>query len=275
LSNVWRPPVVGRPWDDILRHYERIEGDSFRPMCELVRRIAESPYSTGLHAITSMHTLLVSNTPGFDFDFECLRIDWDPDIDSFLLEFVEEPFVRKRWRKRVPRADGFAALERFVRRKGWFVEYGTTIDGAWEEHMDTNPPGAAGPQGLHGLALSASLTVGDLRRSLAWYRDALGFAVDREFERGGALTAVSLRAGEVRVLLAQDDGAKGADRARGEGFSLMITTDQDVDAIARRVREAGGTLDSEPADTPWGMRAFRLRDPDGFRLTISSGGRAT
>jgi uncharacterized glyoxalase superfamily protein PhnB len=140
--------------------------------------------------------------------------------------------------------------------------------------MDTNSSAAAGAGGLHGLALSASLTVGDLRKSLAWYRDALGFAVDREFEREGRLFAASLRAGEVRVLLTQDDGSRGADRARGEGFSLMVTTDQDVDAIAARVREAGGTLDSEPADTPWGMRAFRLRDPDGFRLTISSGGRA-
>jgi uncharacterized glyoxalase superfamily protein PhnB len=27
---------------------------------------------------------------------------------------------------------------------------------------------------------------------------------------------------------------------------------------------------SEPVDTPWGVRMFRVRDPDGFRLTISS-----
>lgn len=120
-------------------------------------------------------------------------------------------------------------------------------------------------------ALAASLTVQDLRTSLAWYRDVVGFTVDREYEREGKLLSVALRAGDVRILLNQDDGAKGLDRAKGAGFSLMITTAQDVDGIARRIRENGGTLASEPADMPWGGRAFRLQDPDGFRLAISSG----
>ena len=35
-------------------------------------------------------------------------------------------------------------------------------------------------------------------------------------------------------------------------------------------KESGGILDSEPADMPWGARIFRLKDPDGFKLTISS-----
>ena len=129
---------------------------------------------------------------------------------------------------------------------------------------------ATGRPGLQGRALSASLTVSDLPASLAWYRDVVGFTVDREFQREGRLMAVSLRAGDARVLITQDDGARGADRARGEGFSLMITTAQDVDGLAARIRELGGTLESEPADTPWGPRMFRLRDPDGFRFTISS-----
>lgn len=123
---------------------------------------------------------------------------------------------------------------------------------------------------LSGLTLSASLTVKDLERSLAWYHHVVGFAIDRKHEREGRLLAVSLRAGEVRLLITQDDGAKGFDRAKGEGFSLQITTGQGIDEIAKRIKEQGGTLDSEPADMPWGVRVFRLRDPDGFRLVISS-----
>jgi uncharacterized glyoxalase superfamily protein PhnB len=142
--------------------------------------------------------------------------------------------------------------------------------------MSTDSPESAGAtQGaqrepFHARALAASLTVKDLRTSVAWYRDALGFAVDREYEREGKLMSVALRVGDVRILLNQDNGAKGWDRAKGEGFSLQLTTDQDVDRVAARIREHGGTLDSEPADMPWGARAFRLRDPDGFRLAISS-----
>ena len=98
----------------------------------------------------------------------------------------------------------------------------------------------------------------------------LGFTVDRQHERDGKLIAVSLIAGDVRILINRDDGAKGWDRAKGEGFSLQFTTDQNVDNIAKRIRDHGGTLDSEPTDMPWGARVFRLKDPDGFKLVISS-----
>jgi uncharacterized glyoxalase superfamily protein PhnB len=117
--------------------------------------------------------------------------------------------------------------------------------------------------------LTASLTVKDLAKSLTWYSDVLGCAVEQKHEREGKLRAVSLSAGAVRLLINQDDGAKG-DRVTGLGFSLQITTEQPVDDVAKRVRDKGGKLESEPADMPWGVRMFRLRDPDGFMLVISS-----
>lgn len=117
--------------------------------------------------------------------------------------------------------------------------------------------------------ISASLTVAALEMSLAWYRDVLGFTVSRTFERAGTMFAASLRAGAVPILLTQDDGAKGLNRVKGEGISLQLTTAQNIDELAKRIQERGGTLDSEPADV-WGARVFRLRDPDGFKLVISS-----
>ena len=126
---------------------------------------------------------------------------------------------------------------------------------------------------LTGRTLSASLTVNDLETSFAWYRDVVGFSVGQKYEREGKLMAVSLKAGDVRILLTQDDGARGRDRIKGVGFSLQITTDQNIDEIATGIKQRGGALESEPADAPWGQRVFRLLDPDGFRLTISSGRR--
>ena len=137
----------------------------------------------------------------------------------------------------------------------------------------STPPGAAKrakPESFRGRALSPSLTVKDIDKSLSWYRDVVGFTVDQKYERQGKLIAVALKAGKVRILIGQDDGAKGWDRAKGEGFSLQITTVQDIDDIAKVIKARGGTLESEPADMPWGARIFRLKDPDGFRLTISS-----
>ena len=138
-----------------------------------------------------------------------------------------------------------------------------------KDPLATGAHARAQPESLRGRSLQASLTVNDLDKSLAWYRDIVGFTVEREYERNGH-RAVALKAGDVRILLNQDDGARGWDRAKAEGFSLMITTVQDVDLIANRVKDRGGTLLTEPADMPWGARAFRLQDPDGFKWSISS-----
>jgi len=123
---------------------------------------------------------------------------------------------------------------------------------------------------LQGESLDASLTVKDLAASTTWYTTILGFAVDRKHERNGKLIAVSLRAGAVRILLTQDDGSKGLDRPKGEGFSLQITTKQGADELAAAIKAQGVTLDTEPVTAPHGPRIFRVRDPDGFRFTISS-----
>lgn len=139
-----------------------------------------------------------------------------------------------------------------------------------QKPINTSAPAADKTALLEGRNLSVSLTVNDLPTSLQWYRDVLGFGVDREHVREGTLRAVSLSAGEVRILIGQDDGAMGSDRVKGQGISMMITTAQDVDVIARRIKDFGGTLETEPTDTPWGARVFRVRDPDGFKLVVSS-----
>ena len=119
-------------------------------------------------------------------------------------------------------------------------------------------------------ALTASITVADLKKSMAWYRDVVGFEVQQEYERDGALRSVALQAGNVRILLNQDDGGRGWDRAKGEGISIQFITSDSVDDIAARIKASGSAIDSEPADMPWGVRMLRLRDPDGFKLVFSS-----
>lgn len=122
---------------------------------------------------------------------------------------------------------------------------------------------------LLGQSLQASLTVKNLEKSVAWYVDVVGFTISRRIERDGQLRGVAVQAGDVRIVLNQDDGAKGWDRIKGEGMSFQVSTTQNVDAIAQRITEHGGKLEMEPKDMPWGARIFRVRDPDGFRWTVS------
>jgi uncharacterized glyoxalase superfamily protein PhnB len=127
------------------------------------------------------------------------------------------------------------------------------------------------PETLRFRTMSAGLTVADLQKSIAWYRDVAGFHVGELWREEGEVRGAEVLAGAARFYLGQDDWAKGRDRKKGEGMRLHLTTAQNVDEIAAGIKKRGGKLDSEPADMPWGTRAFALTDPDGFKLTISSG----
>jgi len=126
------------------------------------------------------------------------------------------------------------------------------------------------PETFRGRRLMAALTVKDIARSVAWYRDVLGFTVGKSYDNEGKLFAVEIKAGAVEIVLNQDDGAHGFDRVKGEGLSLQITTAQNVDGLAANATKNGATLVTEPMTTRWGARVFRIKDPDGFKLVISS-----
>jgi len=127
----------------------------------------------------------------------------------------------------------------------------------------------AEPETFRARTISASLAVKDLQKSLAWYRDKIGFFVEQKFEHGGKLTGVSLKAGDVRIVISQDDASTGWDRVKGAGFTLQFTTTQDIDGLAEAIKQRGGWLEAEPENVS-GTRALRVRDPDGFRLVISA-----
>jgi uncharacterized glyoxalase superfamily protein PhnB len=129
-------------------------------------------------------------------------------------------------------------------------------------------PLRTGPETLRLRAAAPSFTVDDIEKSLAWYRDVLGFVVKDRMEEGGKLAGAELLAGSVTFWIGQDDWKKGRDRAKGEGFRLYCETAQDVDRLAERIEARGGRLAERPTDQSWGMRQITVVDPDGFKITI-------
>jgi uncharacterized glyoxalase superfamily protein PhnB len=125
---------------------------------------------------------------------------------------------------------------------------------------------------LHATTLGCSITCRNVEESIRWYRDVVGFAVARTFESGGKTAGAVIVAGDIRIVLNQDDGKLGWDRIKGQGIYLQINVaaPADVDAVAARIKAAGGALLNEPADREWGVRMFQFRDPDGFKLGIST-----
>jgi uncharacterized glyoxalase superfamily protein PhnB len=122
---------------------------------------------------------------------------------------------------------------------------------------------------LYGKSVMPSLTVDHLQSSLDFFA-GLGFTIEDRWEDKGVLLGAMLRAGDARLGLTQDDGKKGRDRVKGVGMRLYIEADNDIDEVAARARRAGIALMTEPHDTEWGSRAFDVKDPSGFVITIAS-----
>jgi uncharacterized glyoxalase superfamily protein PhnB len=127
------------------------------------------------------------------------------------------------------------------------------------------------PETLRLRAVMPTLTVNDINASIAWYRDVLGFVVMDEMMHEGKLLGAAMKAGNVEILLGQDDWAQGKDRSKGVGFRIYCVSVQDIDEIAANIKARGGVLTQEPTDQPWGARDLAVIDPDGFKISISSG----
>lgn len=125
---------------------------------------------------------------------------------------------------------------------------------------------------LHATTLGCSLTCRDVEASIRWYHEVLGFTVQQTFEHEGKLAGAAISAGQIRIILNQEDGKLGWERIKGQGcyFQINVAAAADVDAAAKRIKAAGGELLNEPADRPWGARMFQFRDLDGFKIGVST-----
>ncbi len=139
---------------------------------------------------------------------------------------------------------------------------------ASKKSSSARPGARRQPETLRLRKIAPSFTATDLQRSIAFYRDVLGFVIGEEWRQDGALAGCEIHAGSVTFMLGQDDFAKGRDRQKGLGTRVWCHTAQDLDRLAAEITARGGILDQQPQDMPWGDRVFMITDPDGFHLTF-------
>lgn len=108
------------------------------------------------------------------------------------------------------------------------------------------------------------LQVADLRRSLGFYRDVLGFEVTYSFPPQGDPQFVSLAIEGGKLGLGATE-----EPVQSASTSLWLYTD-DVDASVAQLQQAGVRIVAEPADQPWGERVASVADPDGHLVHIGA-----
>ncbi len=105
------------------------------------------------------------------------------------------------------------------------------------------------------------IAVPDLQRSLAYYRDVLGFDIVEIGDDGWRffiLGAFEIMAGHC------PDAIAPADLGDHSYFAYAVL--DGIDAYHDRVRAAGADLLKPVRNEPWGMREFGVRTIDGHRI---------
>jgi catechol 2,3-dioxygenase-like lactoylglutathione lyase family enzyme len=123
-----------------------------------------------------------------------------------------------------------------------------------------------------------TLGVDDLERSLAFYRDGLGFPtkgiIGKEFEHG-AVVFIDLQPGLKLALwnredLAWDTGLSKTPASPTE-FSIAhnVNSKNEVDAVMSQATAAGAKITKPAHDTFYGGYAGYFQDPDGHLWEIA------
>jgi lactoylglutathione lyase len=127
------------------------------------------------------------------------------------------------------------------------------------------------------------LFVGDLKRSVGFYRDVIGVPFKlhgdgyAEFATRGARFGLYDR-NRLQELTGQGptpprggpgDRQGGPPENRGSPGGEVVFLVGDVDAEAERLAAAGATILRGPVDRPWGHRTLHVEDPDGFVVELA------
>ena len=107
---------------------------------------------------------------------------------------------------------------------------------------------------------AVTLAVREMPRSVDFYQSKVGL----ELLHGGAgasFTGFRLGDGYLNLILAPE--------GRWSWWGRVILYVSDVDAMHRRLVDAGLNSTTTPQDAPWGERYFHVTDPDGHELSFA------
>lgn len=109
------PTIKSYNWDEIAHHYDGFSA----PMHCFIGQIIESKYCTGLYGATSLWTLMIAQTPEFQFVRNAIVVN--EKLGVFTFEFVDSADDKKNWRRVVDEAHAFETFERLLISLKWFL----------------------------------------------------------------------------------------------------------------------------------------------------------
>jgi uncharacterized protein len=121
-----------------------------------------------------------------------------------------------------------------------------------------------------------TLGVGDLDRSLLFYRDGLGLPTTWTAERGVVFfqtRGVALALYPYESLAHDVNESFNVPRAKFPGVTLAhnVRSKAEVDAVLAKAKAAGARIEKSAQDTEWGGYSGYFSDPDGYVWEVAYG----
>jgi len=118
--------------------------------------------------------------------------------------------------------------------------------------------------------LSPTLAVRDMKKTIEFYRNQLGFELGMCFPDANDPEYADLTKDEVVLMLipAADLGISPEDKL-GTGVNLYLQIDGDIDEYHDQLTQRGVKIAAEIKDEPFGIRDFTVEDINGYQITFN------
>jgi uncharacterized glyoxalase superfamily protein PhnB len=118
--------------------------------------------------------------------------------------------------------------------------------------------------------LSPTLAVRDMKKTIDFYKNSLGFRIGMLFPDADNPEYADLsKYGMVLMFIPAANLGIVNDEKLGAGVNLYMEIDGDIDEYYAELKEKGVEIAVDIKDEPFGIRDFTVKDINGYQLTFN------
>ena len=123
--------------------------------------------------------------------------------------------------------------------------------------------------------ISPTLAVRNMKQTIEFYKNSLGFKVGMAFPDADNPEYVDLsKDGMVLMFIPAENIGIGSEEKLGVGVNIYMQIDGDIDEYYNELKNKGVKIVVDIKDEPYGIRDFTVEDIDGYKLTFNQVSRA-
>jgi len=121
--------------------------------------------------------------------------------------------------------------------------------------------------------ISPTLAVRDMKQTIQFYRDSLGFKIGMTFPDADNPEYADLsKDGMVLMFIPAENIGIGREEKFGVGVNIYMQIDGDIDKYYNELKDKDVKIVVDIKDEPYGIRDFTIEDIDGYKLTFNKAG---